>query len=288
MAIYIDILSKTPRTSMTHGFGLVTDLGIIQRLLKCDRSTAEGLLYVDRGPEGGKMVTTGLYDSVSNKHPYKLTPIGFEPSSRTFSAIDLEYRAQNPVNIKKPPALSIKAKWDTNRYESGDQNNILGDNGRLELPCEFIDVPVVEATSETLAYYGALLIAPGEVVSFPDENYPIWHMEIGDEYIDRFLMQKEGGGFYLEYHTDQPHFHMALYGDGCYLLAKWADESQTTLEITGFKIPDSHAVYTKKGAIHCDAALKGEWLVGYTTSDHCSTVLLRDPEDRFVHMRFQD
>lgn len=103
-------------------------------------------------------------------------------------------------------------------------------------------------------------------------------MNVGERYVEDFIMSPEGGGFYLEYHTDQPHFHMPIKGGGYYLLARWDDDG-IHLHITAFKIPDGCAVYTKQGAIHCDAAMTGDIIMGYNASNHCCTVLLRNAKN---------
>lgn len=249
-----------------------------------DEERFKKLADVNRGAQGANMTTLGLNLYVTNKEAYRLAKSGLEISKEIYPT-DLEKKANQPNQVIAPSFLSIDAIWDKTPYVSGDQNNILGDNGRLTLESNKIQVPVSDAIDPYLAYFGAVLIRPNESVRFPDEIYPIWKMEVGDRYVSDTLMTRKGGGFYLEFHDDQPHFHMPLKGGGVYLLAKWNLE-KTKLEIAGFKIPDGYAVYTKKGAIHCDAALTGALLVGYTTSENCSTVLLRDSEDQLVEIEF--
>ena len=70
----------------------------------------------------------------------------------------------------------------------------------------------MEATAETLAYYGALLIKSKDVIQFPDDDFPVFSMNVGEDYVRDFIMTEEGGGFYLEYHSDRPRFHMPIRG----------------------------------------------------------------------------
>ncbi len=231
-------------------------------------------LFVNRGPVGGNMTTDELHLVVERMQAYRLGRDELRASISSLWAINLESQAAYPEKIQKPPCLEVEANWDETPYESGSGNNILGDNGLLTVPLEILQIPVVEATSETLAYYGGLLLKEGDLVQFPDAEYPIFKMTVGEHYVDHFLMTDEGGGFYLEYHHDKPHFHMPIEGGGYYVLARWNDE-KTKLHVTGFSIPDGCAVYTKKGAIHCDAALNGSLIVGYDQADDCSTVILR-------------
>lgn len=240
-------------------------------------------LLVNRGLPGSNMVTKGLDHLVKNLETYELSAQGLKPSKELFP-VDLEQRASNPLIVQTPPLLEIEAKWEKKASFSGQSNNILGDNGRLVLSSLAITVPVVVAEDPTLAFYGATLIT-NEAIRFPDAEYPIWSMEVGNDYVKDYIMSNEGGGMYLEFHTDQPHFHMPLNGGGYYLLAKW-NPDQTKLQMTGFKIPNGQAVYTKKGAIHCDAALTGDLIVGYTLSNDCSTVLLRTEKDEMVSVQF--
>lgn len=266
---------------------LITDLETAEILTGYSREILNKLLYLNRGSDDGSMKTLGLYLSVKNHHVYEMTSTALRllPDIGDQSIIDLETTCLNAINTTPPPYLELDAVWDPDPIHSGSKNNILGDNGRLLLHNPAIEIPCVEATNDYLSYYGALLLQPGDVVAFPDPIYPIWQMIIRRNYINEFLMTDDGGGFYLEYH-DQPHYHHALNGEGYYLLAKWND-SNTKMQITGFKIPKGHAIYTRKGTIHCDAGLIGDYLVGYTTSQACSTVLLRsiNPE-KMVSIRF--
>lgn len=250
-------------------------------------TNAYSSIFVDRGPTGGNMTTDALAYVVTNKKLYKIGQRGLEESLGSLYAVDLDYRSFHPWKIEKPLCLEIEAEWDKFARESGAGNNILGDNGLLFLPAATIVVPCVEATEETLAYYGAVLLRKGDVIQFPDQEYPIFQMTVGPRYIEKFLMTDQGGGFYLEYHYDKPHFHMPIQGGGYYLLAKWNDE-KTKLQITAFKIRDGDAVYTKKGAIHCDAALTGKLLVGYDKAEDCSTVLLRTKDHKKTQLQFYD
>jgi len=242
-------------------------------------------LFVNRGSAGANMTTDALSLAVTKNQVYRVEENGLAISPSALYAIDLEDRAAHPERVQVPPYLEVIAQWDKTPHESGLGNNILGDNGILTIPSEILTVPCVEATTEALAYYGAILIQKGDVVRFPDEEYPIFRMTVGPHYVDAFLMTEQGGGFYLEFHHDKAHVHMPLQGGGCYILARW-NVKRTKLHITGFKIPDGHAVYTKKGAIHCDAALTGDLLVGYDQAVDCSTVLLRTPNKKKTKIEF--
>ncbi len=253
---------------------LITSLHLLEKeLTQYNQEVIQGLINVSRGSEGGRMETLGLVKCVKNDGVFKVDGKNIKLSSELF-ALNLEDEACNPHMITVPDYLEFIAEWDEKTIASGEGNNILGDNGGLYFEESSIQIPKVKATKETLAYYGALLIPKNTAIRFPsDEAYPLWKMHVGPNYVGDYIMSKEGGGFYLEFHHDQPHFHMVIDGGGYYLLAKQI--SKNTFHITAFELSNGQAVYTKKGAIHCDAALTGDLIVGYTSSKDCSTVLLR-------------
>lgn len=260
---------------------LITTIDQLKTFLpQFDEEMLRGLLEISRGPEEGCMKTLGYIHSVDSRQTFTFDEKGLPLPSQELFALDLESEASRPSIIRVPEYLEFTAEWDQHPITSGEGNNILGDNGGLYFEQSCLQIPVVQATNETLAYYGALLIPEGEAVRFPNvEAYPLWKMHVGPRYVDDFLMTEEGGGgFYLEYHHDQPHFHYIVNGGGYYLLAK--EVSEKTFHVTAFELSNGQAVYTKKGAIHCDAALKGDLIVGYTASNDCSTVLLRTKEDK--------
>lgn len=200
-----------------------------------------------------------------------------------------------PSEIRKPRYAVLRGRWnpDTQNQNSiyDKDANILGENQYFvaNLSDLKVDIPVMEASVETLAYYGAVLVEFGDTVQFPDihAGYPLWVMSLGKDYVQDYLMTPKAGGWYLEWHTDRPHFHMPLSEDsgGAYILAKRVGED--LYHITAFHIPYGKGVYTKAGVIHCDAGLTGHrWLVGYTTSKHYSTVLLRNKDFDYLSLSF--
>lgn len=278
-----------PANEKFHRVPFITDIAKAQKTLDYDPARFIKLFTLNRGNPGSNMETFGLHCIVKNNETYQLTQNGLRIATTHTSSlpIDLEQRATHPPQVEQPPYLEIDATWDSAISVTGEHSNILGDNGRLLLPQKHIRIPAVIATEPLLAYYGATLIKNGDSIRFSNDVYPIWGMRISENYVRDFLMSAQGGGFYLEYHRDQPHFHYALKGAGHYLLAKWND-THTKLKITAFQIPNGQAVYTKKGVIHCDAGLSGDYLVGYTTSQSYSTVLLRDASKQGapVHVEF--
>jgi hypothetical protein len=254
---------------------LTTDLSDLQvKLPQYDSKTVAGLMNVHRGQEGGRMETLGLLMAVTSRDAIKVNQTTVKFSNENFP-LDLEWEATHPSYVSVPKYVEFTADWDSKAITSGEGNNILGDNGGLYFEESSIRIPVVKATSETLAYYGAVLIPENSIVKFPNENpFPLWQMDVGSDYVKDYIMTEEGGGgFYLEFHHDQPHFHQVVNGGGYYLLAKKVADK--TFRLTAFELSNGQAVYTKKGAIHCDAALTGNIICGYSASDDCETVLLR-------------
>jgi len=185
-----------------------------------------------------------------------------------------------PTSSSEPPtALLIEGTWDRRCRSDGSGNNILGENGSLLINPSQLTIPVVAATAENLAYYGAKLLPIGSCVQFP-LTWPIWTMLIGENYLRDFILTPAGGGLYVEYHNDKPHFHMPVNhtSKGYYLLGKDLDPGKPSGEkhryaFTAFSIPIGSAVYTCGGAIHCDSGLIGPWMVGYANAEDFSTVI---------------
>ena len=154
--------------------------------------------------------------------------------------------------------LILDAVWDKDVRAISDLergSNILGGNGRLIVDKTTLSIPVVVATPQTLAYYGAKMFRIGTIVEF-DLQFPIWSMNIGSNYLKQYILTPKAGGLYLEFHLDKPHLHMPLNSDskGYYILAKNISTPQESKFIlSAFKIPLGYFVYTCKGAIHCDA-----------------------------------
>lgn len=289
MFVFSSQQSSLPSPSITprNDSGLLTAHSQIQDMLpQYDSKTIAGLMNVQRGTDRGCMKTLGLLTTVQSREVFQINGKTVKPSSELF-ALDLEKEAANASKEIQPDHLEFTADWDFNTLTLGEGNNILGDNGRFYFKESTLHVPVVKATAETLAYYGAILIPQDTPVRFPDEApFPLWKMEVGNDYIENYIMTENGGGgFYLEFHHDQPHFHMILNGGGHYLLAKKVGENR--YHLTAFELSNGQAVYTKKGVIHCDASLTGEIVCGYTVSDDCETVLLRTTEnDQMVNLNF--
>lgn len=231
------------------------------------------LLNLKRGYLHASMKTEKLHCITDPAFFYKIFKNSLQAYAKThtnFTQLD----TLSFTNSQTPPHLMLSIDWQERVIANGAQNNILGGNGQVLIAHEHIHIPAINATPEYLAFYQAYLVEPDEYIQFSDPPYPIWKMKISKNYVKKFLMSSEGGGFYLEYHHDVPHYHQNIQGEGYYILGK-VNSDFTKIQLTAFKIPKGYAIYTAKGAIHCDAALTGEYLVGYHLSKNYSTVLLR-------------
>ena len=187
----------------------------------------------------------------------------------------------------------IEGHWDSETHGSADESNILGGYGRLTLKTmeRTLQIPIVQATEDTLRYYKAHLLHSGDHFRFETEReFPIFEMSIGKNYVPSFVMK--GKGLYLEYHNE-PHYHepMNTHTGGVYLLARIMTDpvsSQEWVRITAFRVPYGTAVYSEPGAIHDDATTQGQWRVGYIDAKEFSTVLIRNQRDEKIAFEFQE
>ena len=255
------------------------------QILNIPRQMFWKLLNLNRGFLNSKMKTQKLVTISDESTYFKVKANALETIAKPAHYINLEKISFE--DSQKPTCVVLNIKWLPKNQHSGKINNILGDNGALLIDKPQIDIPVLTAQNEYLHYYHAHRVEPGDNIKISSLAFPIWKMKISKNYIRKFLLTPTGGGFYLEYHHDQPHYHHNIHGEGYYILGK-ANASQTQIELSAFIIPKGHAIYTQKSVIHCDAALTGRYLVGYHLSQNFSTVLLRNTQDQqqLIQVRF--
>ena len=203
-----------------------------------------------------------------------------------------------------PPGLkhaTLTAFWRLETDIPQDESNALGGSGRLlvDTAQASVTIPVMEATEDQLSYYKAHLLKHGDYFRFqtPSNNLPLFTMDIGEKYMQGYLMKKDKG-MYLEYH-DEPHYHEPLDGDarGQYILAREVGEAppsadgikRKTYHVTAFRVPFGTAVYTEPWAIHDDAATIGQWRMGYTIGvAEYSTVVIFNARSQLLGFDFKD
>ena len=189
-----------------------------------------------------------------------------------------------PVTITEiPPQVHFRGEWRGNNEGESDAS-ILGGLGVLLMEEKTLRIPVVIASGENLACYGAHMVKDGDIL---DVESPVplvmAGVTVGETYIKGFIMSKKfGGGEYLEYH-DTPHFHMPMdkSSGGELILGK---REGNTYYLTAYKIPFGYGVYTPPNVIHADAHLIGRYLVMYTYTDNFSTVNLKTPKGELVEL----
>lgn len=134
------------------------------------------------------MKTLGLVKCVNKLENYHIVEKTIRTSNELL-AIDLEEEASNPPLINVPEHLEFFAEWDKKIIASGINNNILGDNGGLYFKESIIQIPKVKATTETLAYYGALLIPNKSPIRFPNcEPLPLWKIRVEPKFVSDYIM----------------------------------------------------------------------------------------------------
>ena len=226
------------------------------------------------------MKTINLENIICHNAPYKLI------NNNLFHIEELcEGIIQKPSNIIIKPKSIIVKLTENNKLDlnCSENNNIFDKNNILVCENNKINIPIEYATKENLAYYNCQLINNFEIFKLESPIYkiPYFLMEIDDNYVKDYIMNKnEGGGVYLEYH-DTPHFHFPTneYCNGFITIGKKINDEY---EITGFKIPYGTGIYTPPNTIHNDCFLTGKWKVVYTNTNNFYTGIIRTKDNELV------
>ena len=156
----------------------------------------------------------------------------------------------------------------------------------MRILSDVIKIPVLSANHEFLAYYHAKLYKQGDPILFESHcSLPVTVMDIGKNYIDAYIMNKNyANGVYLEYH-DLPHFHMPLNksSTGYLILGKFIGRK---LRLTAFTIPYGYSIYTSPYTIHNDCFLIGKYIVVYSLTNNYSTFRLLNNDGNCVKFEF--
>ena len=208
-----------------------------------------------------------------------------DPKNKPVNAIN---RFSSDQKFTPPTHARLHGTWSKQQKIAKKTANILGGCGIFtDTEKAELDVPVITATDEALAFYGAYLVKSGQTVQFETkQDLPITIMEVGKTFVDDYLMAPGyGGGEYIEYHNE-PHFWMhtsPTCDDGHILLGR---EIDGIYYLTGFRIPLECAIYASPGVIHADSFLLGELLVVYTVASEYSTVILENKKDQPIKIHF--
>jgi hypothetical protein len=218
-----------------------------------------------------------LYRTLKTDNIYYIDKKGIQEKSASDTDLPIHSFEEEPSSEMPPKHIEVEG--------------LVNKDLKLTTELKKIDIPVVEATEESLAYYGAELINSKETFACLEDDFPVWNILVGEEYLDNFIMTEEGGGgMSLEFQMDKPHFHMPVSKEshGYYILGKKIDSKKKTslYRLTAFKIPQGKAVYTYPGVIHCSTALKGNWLIGCTNTKKASSVSLRTDTNKILDIAF--
>lgn len=162
-------------------------------------------------------------------------------------------------------------------------NNILGDNGILYCTRKTYELQAIKATPSNLAHYNCQLIDENDIFTLHcNQKMHYMEMNIGENYINDYIMNRDlGGGVYLEYHS-LPHFHFNPHPqNGGYVILGHLI-SHNKYELTAFQIPYNKGIYIPPSVIHNDCFLRGNYYVMYDVAPLYSTVLLRTEGNALV------
>lgn len=232
------------------------------------RKTKYQSLFVDRKGISDKafMITRKIVDELYPNQSYQIQDYRLAPTAQPSSSWN--------THIVVPNYCHLEGNWHHPK-EANHPTNILGGIGSFLSTHDRLEIPLADTTPGNLAYYNARFIAPRRPFRLDvKEPLPLFDMEIGERYVEDYMMSNQhAGGVYLEYHTT-PHFHMCLnpQSKGYLILGKKVSEG--LYHISAFSIPCGSGIYTAPGTIHNDSFLVGRYLVVYTKTDQFSTVRL--------------
>ena len=132
--------------------------------------------------------------------------------------------------------------------------------GQLDVPRDFPGTILTDVgTTENLAYYGCSLVEKTVTVT---SRQLVQDFKYANDYLERYVtvaVENGGaGGPGLERHDFQ-HLDCPLGGredSGVLVLAKFADDQETEMHITAFRIPPLQTIHIPAGVIHSNNYLK--------------------------------
>lgn len=228
------------------------------------------------------MLTRDIVGVVSPNQSYR-----FQADISLFPVISSLQTVACQIKSTIPRHAVFTGTWHSQEITFNANANILGGMGMFVLDDnQSMQIPVIMATSEHLAFYNAKMLSIGDTLTVETkQDLPITEISIGQDYVNFYLAQsQEGGGEYIEYH-DEPHLWAPKHANcsGHILLGKHEGGKYF---FTGFRIPYGYAVYISPNVLHSDAYLVGDYLVVYTVTDVYSTVLFRDKAEQLKRLEF--
>ena len=176
---------------------------------------------------------------------------------------------------------ATEVKWISNKVTG---------KGSLKFPNEFNETIKIEiGTSEFLSYYGVTITnnRPNDTITL-GMRHAIQDFNYSKDYLQEYILSKKGnGGAGLERHAFS-HVDCPMDSDnGIFVLAKFVDEEESILHLTGFRIPLNHCILIPGYVIHINDYLKGTWRTMLSDAAPIDYVFL-EKEDKRFHFKFED
>jgi hypothetical protein len=209
----------------------------------------------------------------------------FMPYSSVLCSIPFieEVEAEEEDEKEGQDALKLLGNWSNNSFIENTAN-ILGINNLFVIDAESICIPA--APMSCLCKYGAKVIEKngGEIeLQNPVETH-MFEMEIGERYVEGYLLQEGyGDGFYIETH-DLPHLYYATSQSSRGYIILGKREEDGSLLLNAFKIPYGITFFIEPFTYHSDAFLIGNYNVVYGKTRNYSTYLVRTMKNQIVHV----
>lgn len=193
------------------------------------------------------------------------------------------------VPLMEPREITIRATWKNRHQEaaiSGRDASVFGGLGVLLVPANFsvIDIPKMNALAAPerfLDKYGAKLVpleTPVELEAVDDpelENLYLVQYDWDPDYIEQYVMHKQGGGgLFVETHPF-PHVFTPLSPDCGGALILGVANKDNTFSFTSLTIPFGYTMQVDSNVIHGDSFFTGPYAIALTETELADSVLFR-------------
>ena len=163
--------------------------------------------------------------------------------------------------------------------------------GALKFPPDFDILTKLEVevgTNEFVSYYGCTITntRQDDKVSLT-MRHAIQDFTYSDNYLQEYILNKNGNnGAGLERHNFSHVDCPKERDNGIFVLAKFVDDEETILHITGFHIPQKHCLYVPGGTIHINDYLRGTWRTMLSDAAPIDYVYLEQKDGAKFHFHF--
>jgi len=197
------------------------------------------------------------------------------------------YKINQQLQFKENKLMKEKEEEEKEEEEKEEiveqTNNILGNNDVFIIDKERIEILIGD--NNKISFYGAQLLNEGDYFNLQNKQQMVlYEMEIGEKYVDSFLLQiNYGDGFYIETH-DLPHFHQPMNesSSGYIILGKLGNDGEFILN--AFQIPFGQALFIPPNVYHSDAYLVGKYNVVYGKTDEYKTLLFKNLNREIINV----